>query len=74
MVFSGEIEMKDRYVPYFLSMLRKMENYGQNGMSREVAFFADGDGDFQPKFWHNVDFDIQQPVRDTNGNILYDAG
>ena len=51
-----------------------MENYGQNGMSREVAFFADGDGDFQPKFKHNVDFDIKEPVRDDRGNVLYDAG
>lgn len=74
MKFIIEVEMKDRWVPYFLSMLQKMESYGQNGMSREVALFTDGDGDFQPKFRHNVDFDIQQPVRDVNGNVLYDAG
>lgn len=45
-----EVEMGDRWVPQFLGMLRYMERMGQVGSSRMLRFYADGDGDFRPRF------------------------
>ena len=50
MKFIIECEMKDRWVPYFVSMLKRMEKNGQQGHSECVAFLSDGDGDFRPTF------------------------
>lgn len=50
MKFSVECEMQDRWVPQFLAMLEYMERLGQVGSSRSLTFYADGDGDFHPKF------------------------
>ena len=48
--FTIECEMKERWIPHFLGMLKKMEQLGGLGSSRPVGIFADGDGDFHPKF------------------------
>lgn len=48
--FRIECEMKDRWIPHFLAMLKYMEYLGNIGSSREVTLYADGDGDFRPKF------------------------
>jgi hypothetical protein len=69
-----EATMRERWIPYFLSMLRHMEYLGKIGSSRKVSIFSDGDGDFQPKFEFNTDFEIKKPVKDDDGNRLYDAG
>jgi hypothetical protein len=45
------VRMKERWMPHFLSMLKYMEQLGGLGGSREVSFYADGDGDFRPKIW-----------------------
>lgn len=45
-----ECEMKDRWVPHFLGMLKMMVSLGSMGASRVIGFMADGDGDFRPKF------------------------
>lgn len=45
MKFTIEAEMKERWVPHFLSMLEYMEMLGVVGKSRLVTFYADGDGD-----------------------------
>jgi len=69
--------MKDRWVPHFLSMLRYMERCGAVGSSRTVGIYADGDGDFRPKFeWDPkfADYENEEPVENENGNHLYDAG
>lgn len=50
MRFTIECEMKDRWVPHFLGMLTAMERLGKLGSSRHVTFYADGDGDFRPRF------------------------
>lgn len=75
MKFRIECEMEDRWVPHFLAMLKKMEQYGGLGCSREVAIFVDGDGDFRPKFaWRKNLKDDAKPIKDNDGNVLYDAG
>ena len=53
-----------------------MQTLGDIGASRYVAFFADGDGDFRPKFlWSDdLDSDMEPVAKDANGNRVYDAG
>lgn len=67
--------MKDRWVPHFLTMLKYMERLGNCGSSRKVCLYADGDGDFRPKFkWDKSLSSDAKPVSDKNGDHIYDAG
>lgn len=76
--FNIEVTMKDRWVPYFISFLKQMENDGSVGHSEEIAFFADGDGDFHPKFKFSIKSKDVKPIqlkKDYTQDIdLYDAG
>lgn len=73
--FTITAKMGSRWVPHFLAMLKYMEYCGNIGRSREVALYSDGDGDFQPKFsWDSNLLEEAEPVRDDDGNRLYDAG
>ena len=75
MKFLIQVEMQDRWVSHFLSMLRYMERLGGIGSSREVGIYADGDGDFRPKFkWSSSLPCDAKPVKDKDGDRLYDAG
>lgn len=75
MKFTIECEMKDRWVPHFLGMLKYMEQLGDLGSSREITFMADGDGDFRPEFkWNEELPKVAKPVHDLEGDRLYDAG
>jgi len=79
MKFIVECEMKNRWVPHFMGMLKYMQQLGSSGASREVTFYADGDGDFQPKFkfrrrWFRKLPEVAKPTGDIYGNRLYDAG
>lgn len=67
--------MENRWIPHFLGMLKHMEKLGSAGMSREVAIYADGDGDFHPKFkWDDSLISDVEPSINYDGNHLYDAG
>lgn len=70
--------MKDRWVPHFLGMLYHMERLGGQGSSRTVKFYADGDGDFRPKFkciQSNEPLPHPaSPTIDEGGNTFWDAG
>lgn len=78
--FSVQVTMKERWVDDFCSMLNWMETCGQIGHSSLVGFFADGDGDFRPKF------EIDRPYTEKDGfrgdkiysdavpEVIYDAG
>lgn len=48
--FTIDVEMQERWVPYFLSLLHKMQSDGNIGHSEMLGFYADGDGDFRPRF------------------------
>jgi len=72
--FTVKCSMKSRWVPQFLTMLSYMEFLGDVGSSRQVALYADGDGDFRPKFDIDIDFKKVDPVSDEDGDHLYDAG
>jgi hypothetical protein len=51
-----------------------MEKLGSRGSSREVGLFADGDGDFRPKFEFDIEFEEVSPASEHDGNRIYDAG
>ncbi len=73
--FTIKVTMRSHWVPHFLAMLRYMQQLGSIGSSREVGIFADGDGNFRPKFeWASTLPSKAEPVRDDNGNRLYDTG
>ena len=70
----------ERWINDFCSMLKHMELCGNIGHSSVVAFYADGDGDFRPKF------EFDKEYKKTNGywskddkelpdiEVIYDAG
>ena len=71
--------MKARWVDDFCSMLKYMERCGKIGHSSIVGFYADGDGDFRPKF--EIDHPFENKTGFTNKDkelprlgVLYDAG
>ena len=72
--FSVTCEMPIRWVPQFLSMLAEMQTLGSVGSSRVVSIFADGDGDFRPKFTHHVKFDIVTAKIGEGDSRQFDAG
>lgn len=72
--FTIKVKMKERWIPHFMSMLKYMEHLGSVGSSRDVGIYADGDGDYQPKFETDIDWDTKEPNEDINGNRYYDAG
>lgn len=75
MKFEITVEMEDRWVPHFLAMLKYMQQLGGMGASRKVSFYADGDGDFHPKFrWNPTLPSDAKPVSDKDGDRFYDAG
>ncbi len=73
--FTIDVEMNERWIPHFLSMLDYIETCGKIGTSRYAAIYADGDGDFQPKFKiKGVEWEDVEPFSDVNGDRVYDAG
>lgn len=71
--FTIEVEMEERWIDYFMSMLNKMEYLGSIGASRNVSIFADGDGDFQPKFKTSIEWE-KVGNDDIDDENHYDAG
>lgn len=74
--FTIEVQMEERWVDHFMSMLNRMEHLGNLGASRTVSIYSDGDGDFRPKFitdlaWKNVNYGKED---DDLSNNHYDAG
>lgn len=73
--FSIQVTMKKRWIPHFLSMLSYMQFLGRIGSSRQVSFYSDGDGDFQPIFkWDETLPSNEKPIEDSDGDRIYDAG
>ena len=61
-------------------MLKHMELCGNIGHSSVVAFYADGDGDFRPKFEFDKEYKKTNGYRSKDGKelpdieVIYDAG
>ena len=73
--------MNERWVNDFCSMLHWMESCGNLGHSSIVGFYADGDGDFRPKFEFDRKYEQTKGFwkRDNtrelpNLEVLFDAG
>lgn len=72
--FTIDVEMEERWIPHFMSMLKYMEHLGNVGSTRFVTLVVDGDGDFRPKFNTSMKYDVQEPREEFRGNKIYDAG
>ena len=73
--FTIDCEMKERWAPHFLAMLKYMQQLGVLGGSRLISFMSDGDGDFRPKFrWDPCLPSDAKPIKDNDGHRTYDAG
>jgi len=72
--FTINVTMEERWIPHFMSFLKYMEYLGKIGSTRQVALIADGDGDFRPEFNSSIEFEIQEPIIDHDGDRIYDAG
>lgn len=74
--FIINVEMEERWINHFASFLKLMELNGQIGHSELIAFYADGDGDFRPKFDFNINIEKEEPrnITDIHDIKFYDAG
>lgn len=75
--FNIKVTMKERWANDFCSMLKYLEMCGNVGHSCVVGFYADGDGDFRPKFEIDREFEQKEGLRNTNKidvEVIYDAG
>lgn len=74
--FTVSCTMKRRWAEQFVGMLRNMQTLGNNGSSRNVTLFADGDGDFRPRFSVDDDAEISaaEPTILKSGDLFFDAG
>lgn len=70
--FVIEVEMKEKWVPYFMSMLEEMERLGNEGRGKVVGIYSGGELDFKPKF--NVDFEYETKEPEQWNHIsIYDG-
>lgn len=72
--FTVTCTMRRRWASQFLGMLKLMRQLGNQGSSREIVFFADGDGDFRPKFEMPEDPEQAQPAELAGERFFFDAG
>lgn len=76
--FLVECTMDETYISYFYSFLKKMQYNGEIGHSGVVAFMADGDGDFHPRFETDITYSIVNPSNNSIAKelpeFLYDRG
>jgi hypothetical protein len=74
--FTITCTMKERWIPHFLGMLKQCQLLGAQGSSRDVTIFADGDGDFRPKFEWPANLSDPAPSikTDPSGDTYFDAG
>jgi hypothetical protein len=73
--FIIECEVSERWVDHFCSFLKHLERNGNLGHSALVGFYADGDGDFRPKFNIKTKYE-KTGAKKTNKTpeAMYDAG
>lgn len=73
--FIIECEIPERWVDEFCSFLKHLERNGSQGHSALVGFYADGDGDFRPRFNIHTDYEKTLGYKtDKVPEAMYDAG
>ena len=73
--FTIKCSMKDRWVPYFISFLKRIEKDGETGESDLVGFYVDGDSDFRAKFKFDsseVNDDVYNKIYPHNADTIID--
>lgn len=60
--FNIQVTMEERWIDYFCSFLSYMQACGNWGHSAELSFYADGDGDFRPKFEFDIDYEKKDGI------------
>jgi len=74
--FTIECEIPERWVNDFCAMLEEMQYFGEQGHSGVVGIYADGDGDFRPRFNIMTEYDSAWATQKEKYKPLtiYDAG
>jgi len=74
--FIVKAEIDERWVDEFCTFLEELEHNGNIGHSSLIGFYADGDGDFRPKFKIKTNHNFTKPRNKTNKECekIYDAG
>lgn len=72
--FTVTCTMRKRWAAQLVSMLKKMQYLGSIGSSRGITIYADGDGDFRPRFEVDQEIPEVEPASEHDGNTFYDAG
>ena len=78
--FNIKVTMEERWINDFCSMLDWMQICGNMGHSSIVGFYADGDGDFRPKFEIDTDYEKTKGFWKADGTelpeleVIFDAG
>lgn len=77
--FNINVEMEERWVDDFCSMLYWMQSCGNLGHSSLIGFYSDGDGDFRPRFDIGTEYELKDgfgkdEINNCRIEVLYDAG
>lgn len=80
--FNIQVTVEERWVNDFCSFLKYLESLGNIGHSGIVAFYADGDGDFCPKFEIDTEFTQKEGFTEKDCDsghlgepeVIFDAG
>lgn len=77
--FNIKVTMNERWVDDFCSMLHWMQSCGNLGHSSLVGFYADGDGDFRPKFEIDTEYQRKDGIWNKDNplrspEVMFDAG
>ena len=70
--FTVECKMNRRWARQFIGMLKRMQQLGAVGSSREVIFYSDGDGDYRPRFEFKLDYTAAKGQG--KEELFFDAG
>lgn len=68
--FNINVTMEERWIPHFLSFLKYMQSFGNQGHSAQLGFYSDGDGDFRPRFNFNIPYDNSNVFPITKSQII----
>ena len=74
--FTIECEVPERWVNDFCAMLEEIQYFGEQGHSGVVGIYADGDGDFRPRFNIQTTYDKDKTTKldKFKPMAIYDAG
>lgn len=68
------VTARRRWIKQLAGLFAHMQKLGSWGSSRMLHFYADGDGDFRPKFaFADSEVTPATPIRDNDGEATFDA-